>query len=101
MTPRPAPPDLRNIQIRVDPMLHETLKDVAQRKGMSIADSIREALQLYLISIAYADEGKQLMWEDPKTGMKTEVLIPGITGSVRFTRQRLAQADAADESGSR
>jgi hypothetical protein len=93
VTPKPAP---RNVQLRVESDLYETLKDVARRKGTSIAECIREALQLYLISIAYSDDGRQLMWTDPATGQNTEVLIPGITSSRPWLRQPQTRATAHD-----
>jgi hypothetical protein len=38
---------------------------------------IRESLEVYAIGAMYAGEGKRLVWEDPSTGEKREVLIPG------------------------
>lgn len=75
----PSPPIvMKNVQVRLADEVHETLKILSQIRGISLADVVREALEVYTISIAYAQEGKRLMWEDPKTGEKVEVRIPGL-----------------------
>ena len=68
------------------------LKEVALDRGVSIADVIREALEVYGIGLAYAQDGKRLIWEDPASGSRTEVLIPGF--SARFAPRQLTATAA-------
>jgi len=70
---------LRNFQVRLADEAHEAVKGIARRRGISIADVIREALEIYAIGITYAQQGRRLIWEDPSGGGKAELLIPGFT----------------------
>jgi hypothetical protein len=66
----------KNLQIRLGPQAHEQVKRLAARREKSIADTIREAIEVYAINLMYASQGKPLFWED-ENGNKTKVLIPG------------------------
>ena len=69
----------KNLQIRLGPQAHEQVRRIAERREKSIADTIREAIEIYAINLAYAAKGQPLFWED-KDGQKTMVLIPGFNG---------------------
>lgn len=66
----------KNLQIRLGPKAHEQVRQIAEHREKSIADTIREAIEVYAISLAYAAKGQPLFWEDAD-GKKTMVLIPG------------------------
>jgi hypothetical protein len=75
------PASAKNLQIRLGPQAYEQLKRIAARREKSIADTIREALEVYAISLAYAERQQPLYWSD-KDGNKTMVLIPGFNTPV-------------------
>ncbi len=76
---------VKNVQIRLSSQIHELLQEEAHSRRMSLADAVREALEVYLIHCAYSEEGKQLLYEDPKTGNRVEVVLPSsATGRGRF-----------------
>lgn len=77
---------MKNFQVRLADDVFEAVKEVAEARSTSIADVIRESLETYVINCVYAREGRRLMWEDPATGEKAEVIIPGF--SLRGLRQR-------------
>lgn len=76
---KPSVSPAKNLQIRLGPQAHETVKRIAERREKSVADTIREAIEVYAINLAYAAKGQPLFWED-KNGQKTMVLIPGFNG---------------------
>ena len=76
--------------------MHTRVKEIARARGISIVDVIREALEVYEIGIAYAHNGKRLMWIDDQAGERTEVLIPGFTGSVSRSVPVEARKERAD-----
>jgi hypothetical protein len=78
--------NMKNFQVRLADGVYEAVKEVADARSTSIADVIRESLEAYIINCMYAREGRRLMWEDPTTGEKAEVIIPGF--SLRNLRQR-------------
>lgn len=69
---------MKNVQVRLADGVYETLKDVARLRGLTLADVVRDAFEVYAICVAYAQEGKRLMWEDAGTGDKVEVRIAGV-----------------------
>jgi hypothetical protein len=72
---RPA----KNLQVRLGTQAHERLTEIAdQLGGKTISDVIRESIELMAICIAYHRARKPLMWIDPETGVRTQVLIPGL-----------------------
>jgi hypothetical protein len=74
---------MKNFQIRLGDQVYDILLDAAKRRRISVADVIREALEIYAIGIDYAEQGKKLFWEDPAKGEKAEVLIPGFTWKIK------------------
>ena len=70
---------MKSFQIRISDEIHRTLTEIAKARQISIADVIREALEIYSIGIVYTQEGKNLVWEDPKSGEKIQLLIPGFS----------------------
>jgi len=76
---------MKSLQIRLAEEVHEAVKAIALSRNTSIADVIRESLEIYVIGYNYASEGKRLIWEDPSNGERAELLIPG------FTRQSVRQ----------
>lgn len=74
---------MKGFQVRLADEAHESVKRIASVRGTDAADAVREALEVYAIGIAFAEEGKRLVWEDPASGEKAEVLIPGFTRAVR------------------
>jgi hypothetical protein len=52
------------------------MKAIAEERNTSLADGIREALEIYAIGVAYAEQGKRLVWEDENTAG----IIPGDRG---------------------
>jgi Ribbon-helix-helix protein, copG family len=81
---------LKNIQLRLTPDVHEAIKDIAQERGMTIADLIREALQFYQLNLVYMENGKRLYYQDPVTGDRVEVIPPGLMRSLRMPAERAA-----------
>lgn len=79
MPPRKDADKPRSLQLKLGPPAYAMVKHLAEMRQKTIAEIIREALEIYSIGITYAAEGKQLVWEDRKTGEKTIVLIPGFT----------------------
>lgn len=77
---------MKNFQVRLADEVYEAIKEIAESRSTSIADVIRESLETYAISCLYAQEGKRLVWEDPSSGERAEVLIPGL--ALRNLRQR-------------
>ena len=77
---------MKNFQIRLADEVYDTVKEIAESRHTSIADVIRESLEAYAIGCLYAQEGRRLVWEDPQTGEKAEVIVPGF--SLRNLRQR-------------
>lgn len=73
----------KNVQLRLSSDIHATLLYVAKMCSVSLADVVREALQVYLMHFHYTRQGKQLMYEDPETKNRVEVKIPGFTSRVR------------------
>ncbi len=95
---------MKNFQIRLADEVYEAIKQLADERKTSIADVIRESLELYAIQSTYAREGRRLMWEDEETGDKTEVLIPGFTMRqfrARQAREQSQEEAAAGRGGSR
>jgi hypothetical protein len=74
---------MKNFQIRISDEIHRTLRQIAKARRISIADVVREALEIYAIGVIYSQEGKNLVWEDPKTGDKIQLLIPGFSRAAR------------------
>ena len=70
---------MKKFQVRLSDEVHGHLKRIAEYRNISIADIIRQALEIYVVGVVYALEGKQIVWEDEETGEKTELLIPGFT----------------------
>jgi hypothetical protein len=70
---------MKNFQVRLDDEVYKILQEVAATRGISVADVMREAFEIYTIGIDYVEQGKHLFWEDPKRGEKAELLIPGFT----------------------
>lgn len=68
----------KNLQVRLGEQAHQTVKELADVRGISLAETIREAIEFYAIAVSYASLKKNLIWEDPITGSKTHVLIPGL-----------------------
>jgi len=68
-------PTAKNLQIRLGPQAHEQVKRLAELREKSITDTVREALEVYAINIAYAQKGQPLFWVDAE-GNRTMVLIP-------------------------
>lgn len=85
---------MKNFQVRLADEVHETVKAIAEERSISIADIIREALEIYTVGVAYAEEGKRLVWEDPKTGEKLQILIPGFISAARKAAARRVTFDA-------
>jgi hypothetical protein len=83
---------MKNFQIRLADEVYEVIKEIADERKTSIADVIRESLELYAIASTYAKEGRSLIWEDPRTRERAEVLIPGFT-----MRRLLARVDEGKE----
>lgn len=81
---------MKNFQIRLADEVYEAIKEIAEERKTSIADVVRESLELYAIASTYAREGRCLMWEDPRTKERAEVLIPGFT--MRRLRARVDEA---------
>jgi predicted transcriptional regulator len=67
---------MKSFQVRLSDEVYEAVADIAKMRETSIADVIRESLEIYTIGVSYALEGKRLTWEDPATGEKAQVLIP-------------------------
>jgi len=85
---------MKNYQVRLADGVHATLREIAEARDVSIADLVRESLEVYAVAYFYAQEGKQLFWEDPD-GKRAEVLIPGLT--VDGARRRHAIAAGVSE----
>jgi hypothetical protein len=92
---------MKNFQIRLADEVYEAIKELAGERKTSIADVIRESLELYAIQSTYAREGRRLMWEDEETGDRTEVLIPGFTMRRFRAREQAREHAAAGTSGTR
>jgi hypothetical protein len=70
---------VKAFQMRLSDELHAAIKEIADERDTTVADVIRESLETFAIGVCYAQEGKRLYWEDPKTGERAEVLVPGYT----------------------
>lgn len=70
---------MKNFQIRLADDVYDEIKAIAQERQTTIADVVRQSLELYAIGALYARQGKRLMWEDARTGDRTDLLIPGLT----------------------
>ena len=70
---------MKTFPVRLTDEVHEAIKLLAQNRGISIADVVREALEIYSVGVSFAEQGKRLTWEDAGSGEKIEVLIPGFT----------------------
>lgn len=68
---------MKNFMVRLSDEVHETIRDMAAARGISVADVIRQSLEVYVIGAEYAREGKRLVWEKRDSSEKVEVLIPG------------------------
>ena len=82
---------MKNFQIRLADEVYEAIKEIADERKTSIADVIRESLEVYAIACTYAREGGGLVFEDPRTHEGAEVLIPGLT--MRGLRVRAEHGD--------
>lgn len=82
----------KNLQIRLRPRAHEQVKRIAERRERSIADTIREAIEVYAINLTYAAKGQPLFWED-NDGNKTMVLIPGFNGPAATLVERQSDTE--------
>lgn len=69
----------KNVQVRFADKSYEALKTLAQSKGVSMADILRDAVEVYAIAHNYSKGGKKLFWEDEEKGEKAELVIPGLT----------------------
>ena len=70
---------LKLVQVRLGEAVHKGLEEIARDEGVSITDILRKSIQFYAIGRNYRKEGKTLVFLNPKSGEKVEVLIPGIT----------------------
>jgi hypothetical protein len=70
---------MKAFQMRLSDELHAAIKEIAEKRNTTVADVIRESLEAYAISVMYANEGRHLVWEDPDSGQRAEVLIPGLS----------------------
>ena len=69
----------KNLQVRLGPAAHARVNEIAEELGgKTISDVIRESIELMAICISYHKARKPLMWIDPDTGVRTQVLIPGL-----------------------
>lgn len=85
---------MKNFQVRLSDEVHETVKVLAEEREISIADVIREALEIYTVGLAYAEDGKRLVWEDDRSGQKLELLIPGFINAKRRAASRRITLEA-------
>jgi hypothetical protein len=69
---------MKNFQIRLSEEVHAAVSEIAEERSSSIAEVIRDAIETFAISCVYAREGRRLVWENPETGERTEVLMPGL-----------------------
>ena len=75
---------MKTFPVRLADQVHKEIKLLAEKRGISIADVVREALEIYSLGASFAEQGNRLTWEDPKSGEKFEVLIPGYTRKPSF-----------------
>ena len=69
----------KNLQVRLGPAAHKRVTEIAEQLGgKTISDVIRESIELMAICISYHKAQKPLMWIDPQSGLRTQVLIPGL-----------------------
>ena len=87
---------MKNLQVRLSDEVHETLQEIARERQTSLADIVRESLEVYGMGVMYAKEGKHLVWEDPISGRRAELLIPGLTMMRRFKKNEPQQGTGPD-----
>lgn len=68
---------MKTFQVRLSDDLYDAIKEVADSRDATLADFVRESLEAHVINSHYAREGKRLFWENPESGERAEVLIPG------------------------
>ena len=84
---------MKTFQMRLADEIYEAIKEIADERRTTVADVIREGLEAYAIGAFYAREGRSLFWEDPRTGERAEVMIPGFT--FRRLRERVLTSEEA------
>jgi hypothetical protein len=70
---------MKNFQVRLTDELFAAAKEMADQRGTSLADVIRQSLEDAAIASIYAAQGRQLFWMDLKSGTRTEVVVPALT----------------------
>jgi hypothetical protein len=85
---------MKSFQLRLNDETYETIADLADRRESSIADVIRNALELFAIADHYSSEGQRLYFEDRVTGEKTQLVIPGLRRPKRREERALAEAQS-------
>lgn len=69
---------MKSFQVRLSDETHDVLAEMARDRKTSLADVVRDSLEVYSIASMFAREGRRLYWDDPRTGERAEVLIPGL-----------------------
>ena len=66
-------------QIRLKDDLFDEVRRIAKEQEATMADVVRQSIDFYAISTMFARDGRRLLWEDPVTKARTDVMIPGLT----------------------
>jgi hypothetical protein len=88
---------MRNFQVRLADQVHEDMKAIAEEREISIADVVREALEIYVAGVAYSEQGRKLVWTNENTGERTELLIPAFLRSGNKAASKLVSFGQASK----
>jgi hypothetical protein len=69
---------MKSFQLRLSDDLHDKAVDLSLTRETTVANIIRGSIDIYSLLVEAALQGKRLGWEDPITGEKTSLVIPGL-----------------------
>ncbi len=70
---------MKVFQVRIPDSLHKEVEAMAGEREETNACIIREAVEFRILAHALVKQGRVLVAEDPQTGNKVQLLIPGVT----------------------
>ena len=69
---------LKNFQVRVSDELHTQLNELAKERSRSMADILRESIEIYTLLYNFSKEGHKLYTENPDSTERKEIIIPSL-----------------------
>lgn len=77
-----------NFQVRLAEDVYGALKEMADDGDKPVAMVIRDSIEMYAAIQDFIRQGRRIYCEDPQTGDRSEILIPGLSLRLRRKEDR-------------